>query len=168
MSSSVDENFAIRITTVIFFHISRIFLEIPSQIGTVNVTSGLAAEDAGSMRFLNCAKAVEMSPGTRSIDIHEIGERIVIGFREMNTWDFGFLAHCEDELDDIIHRHDFKELVFDLSNVQQISSMLLGILVGLHKSGFCVRLTNLNTHVRDVVRTTGFPHLIDEPESGDS
>ncbi len=97
------------------------------------------------------------------IEVLETGTRTVVGFREMNTWDFHFLAHCEDELDDLVRESHFEVLAFDLTNVLQMSSTLLGILIALYKSGFKIELFHVAKHVRSVLKTSGFERLIREP-----
>ena len=90
----------------------------------------------------------------RVLDVLETGARVVVAFRNTNTWDYHILAKCEDEIDGIIETYAFETLVFDLSNLKMMSSTLLGILVHLYKSGLKIRLRNPTESVREILETT--------------
>ena len=110
-----------------------------------------------------------MAGKERYLEIREMGKRTVIAFLETDTWDFQFLARCEDELDDLIEHCAFETLAFDLKNVQRISSTLLGIFLSLKRCGFEIELLNPSDEIRDVLETMHLERLITiEPPNASS
>ncbi|MEX2317288.1 MAG: STAS domain-containing protein [Pirellulales bacterium] len=110
-----------------------------------------------------------MADKERYLEIRETGKRTVVAFLESDTWDFHFLARCEDELDDLIEHCAFETLAFDLTGVERISSTLLGIFLSLKRCGFEIELLNPSAEVRDVLETMHLERLIFiEPPNGSS
>jgi hypothetical protein len=95
-----------------------------------------------------------MSSESRIFEITQVDDWTVLTFRDCNTWDFKFLTSCADELDGLIHEQRVYKLAFDLQNLVQVSSTLLGVFVGLQQSGITIELRNPSAEVREVLETT--------------
>jgi len=102
------------------------------------------------------------------LEILETGRRTVVTFRQTDTWDFQFLARCEDELDDLIEHTAFEVLAFDLATVERISSTLIGIFASLRRSGFNIELLNPSAEIREVLETMHLDQLIAVDHRGQS
>ena len=97
-------------------------------------------------------------PGDAVLRIYEIGPTTVVGFGGADVLDTVNLAHCRQELGDLIQQHNVEVLAFDLTGVVLVPSGLLGLLASLRQTGVEVHIYNPSADVREVLEVT---HLDD-------
>lgn len=101
-----------------------------------------------------------MARDMRFLEIRETGKRTVVAFRQADTWDFQFLAHCADELDDLVEHQAFETLAFDLRGIERLSTTLIGIFVSFRRSGLTIELLNPSREIVEVLETMHLEGLI--------
>lgn len=85
--------------------------------------------------------------------VYETDPVVVIGFGD-EVFDPGYVVDCRKEIDELLTLHDDKELAIDLSDVQYIPSIVLGMLASLTRSGRDVHLYNVSAEVQHVLDIT--------------
>ena len=85
--------------------------------------------------------------------VYETDPMVVIGFGDA-VFDPGHIAECREEIDELMTLHDGKALAIDLSDVQYIPSIVLGMLASLTRLGREVHLYNISAEVQHVLDVT--------------
>jgi anti-sigma B factor antagonist len=85
--------------------------------------------------------------------VYETDPMVVIGFGD-EVFDPDSIVECREEIDELMTLHDGKALAIDLSDIQYIPSIVLGMLASLTRSGREVHLYNISAEVRHVLEIT--------------
>ena len=86
--------------------------------------------------------------------VYETGSLTVIGFGGEAVLDQADVIECREEIRELVKLHDCHALAFDLSDIQYIPSVLLGLLASLTRTGLEVHLYNISAEVREVLEAT--------------
>jgi anti-sigma B factor antagonist len=91
--------------------------------------------------------------------VYETGSLTVIGFGETETIDQSDVAECREEIRELVKLHGCQVLAFDLTDVEYIPSVMLGMMASLTRSGLEVHLYNISPDVREVLEATHLASL---------
>jgi len=91
--------------------------------------------------------------------VYETGSLTVIGFGEDAVLDQSDVAVCREEIRELVKLHGCQVLAFDLTDVQYIPSVMLGLLASLTRTGLEVHLYNIAEEVREVLEDTQLASL---------
>ena len=95
-----------------------------------------------------------LKPGETTLQVYDIGRTTVVGFGGADVLDTVNLAHCREELTELIRQNDVQVLAFDLTGVVLVPSGLLGLLASLRQTGVEVHIYNPSDDVREVLAVT--------------
>ncbi len=85
--------------------------------------------------------------------VYETDPAVVIGFGSA-VLDASQIAECREEIAELVRLHDGKALAIDLSDVQYIPSVVLGMLASLTRLGTEVHLYNVSPEIRELLKVT--------------
>ncbi len=97
--------------------------------------------------------------------VYDVGEQILVGFKDVEVVDDHQLDSFRDALEQLIREHHCKTLVLDLSGVKIISSGTLGFLFSLNRQGIQIRLYNPSDGVREVLEITKLGQIFQEVDT---
>ena len=90
--------------------------------------------------------------------VYESGTLTVIGFGDA-VIDQADVAECREEIRELVKLHGCQVLAFDLTDVEYIPSVMLGLMASLTRTGLEVHLYNIAPDVREVLETTRLASL---------
>lgn len=85
--------------------------------------------------------------------VYETDPAVVIGFGTAALAP-SQIEECREEIAELLRLHNGKALAIDLSDVQYIPSVILGMLASLTRLGTEVHLYNVSPEVREVLKVT--------------
>jgi len=91
--------------------------------------------------------------------VYETGSLTVIGFGDALVLDQSDVAECREEIRELVKLHDCQVLAFDLTDVEYIPSVMLGLMASLTRTGLEVHLYNISPEVRNVLKVTQLASL---------
>ncbi len=97
--------------------------------------------------------------------VYDVGEQILVGFKDVEVVDDHQLDTFRDALEQLIHEHHCKTLVLDLTGVKIISSGTLGFLFSLDRQGIKIRIYNPSEGVREVLEITKLGQMFQEVDT---
>ena len=86
--------------------------------------------------------------------VYETGSLTVIGLGETAVLDQSDVSECLEEISELVKLHDCQVLAFDLTDVEYIPSVMLGLLASLTRTGLEVHFYNISAEVREVLDLT--------------
>jgi anti-anti-sigma factor len=92
--------------------------------------------------------------------VFETGHTTVVGFDGRSLNDARVASRCRDELLNLVDSHNCQFLVVDLSEVEVISSWILGILAAIRRKGVDVELYHPSPGMRGVLSVTHLDDLL--------
>lgn len=92
--------------------------------------------------------------------VYDAGKTTVIGFDGRQLNDARGATMCRDELLNLVDNHDCQMLVVDLSEVEVVSSWILGILAAIRRTGVDVELYHPTPGMRGVLSVTHLDDLL--------
>ncbi|MHC4406756.1 MAG: STAS domain-containing protein [Planctomycetota bacterium] len=103
-------------------------------------------------------------PETQRLDISEVGEVTVVGFRDQRIDDTGIQELAED-LFQVVEAEGREKLLLNFAAVAFLSSAVLGKLITLHKKvkaqGGVLKMCNVRPEILDVFTITRLDRLFD-------
>jgi anti-sigma B factor antagonist len=91
--------------------------------------------------------------------VYETGSLTVIGFGDTAVLDQSDVVECREEIGELVKLHDCQVLAFDLTDVDYIPSVMLGMMASLTRTGLEVHLYNVSHDVRSVLEVTHLASL---------
>ena len=97
--------------------------------------------------------------------VYDVGEQILVGFKDVEVVDDHQLDSFRDALEQLIQEHHCNTLVLDLTGVKIISSGTLGFLFSLNRQGIQIRLYNPSDGIREVLEITKLGQMFQEVDT---
>lgn len=92
--------------------------------------------------------------------VYKKGKLTVIGFDGRYLNEPRRISECRDQLLELVDHHECQMLVVDLTEVDLVSSWILGILAAIHQHGVRVDLYHPSRDIRGVLSVTHLDQLL--------